>query len=179
LQILEDGLLTDAQGRKINFKNTVIIMTSNVGARLITEKHKLGFGVTDDSLSESDKRIKDDVMGELRRTFRPEFLNRVDDIIVFHQLTTGDIKKIAGRMLGIVGKRIEALGISVDFTDEVVTKISQEGFDPIYGARPLRRAIQAKIEDRLSEEMLSAKIKSGDKVVAKLENNEIDFVKAL
>ena len=177
LQILEDGILTDAQGRKVDFKNTVIIMTSNAGARLITENHRLGFNTNEASLAESDKQIKTDVMAELKRTFRPEFLNRVDDTIVFHQLTSDDIKKIAYRMLTVIKARIETLGIDISFTDEVVEKISNEGFDSVYGARPLRRAIQAKVEDPLSEEILEGKVKVGDTVVAKLEDGEVKFVK--
>jgi ATP-dependent Clp protease ATP-binding subunit ClpC len=177
LQILEDGILTDAQGRKVDFKNTVIIMTSNAGARLITENHRLGFNTNEASLAESDKQIKTDVMAELKRTFRPEFLNRVDDTIVFHQLTSDDIKKIAYRMLTVIKARIETLGIDISFTDEVVEKISNEGFDSVYGARPLRRAIQAKVEDPLSEEILEGKVKAGDTVVAKLEDGEVKFVK--
>jgi ATP-dependent Clp protease ATP-binding subunit ClpC len=175
LQILEDGILTDAQGRKVDFKNTVIIMTSNVGARMITESHKLGFGDTSSKLADSDKKIKSDVLGELKRTFRPEFLNRVDDIIVFHQLNTDDIKKIAAKMLDILAKRIMALDIGIEFSDEVITKIATEGFDPIYGARPLRRAIQNKIEDKLSEEMLEGKITAGRKTKAMLVDDEIVF----
>jgi ATP-dependent Clp protease ATP-binding subunit ClpC len=177
LQILEDGILTDAQGRKVNFKNTVIIMTSNVGARLITDNHKLGFATTEATLTESDKQIKTEVMGELKRTFRPEFLNRVDDIIVFHQLTIENINSIAGHMLSIIAKRIAALDINIEFSDEVAVKISKEGFDPVYGARPLRRTIQSRIEDRLSEEILEGKVKAGDQVKAVLKDGEIVFDK--
>ena len=173
LQILEDGQLTDGQGRKVDFRNTVIIMTSNVGARLITDTHRLGFGTVSGQVS--DKEIHSDVMGELRKTFRPEFLNRVDDIIVFHQLTQTDIQAIAQRMLRTVGKRIQGLGIEMDFDSVAVGKIAQEGFDPVYGARPLRRAIQSKIEDRISELMLEGTIKSGDKVLATVENDEFAF----
>jgi len=177
LQILEDGVLTDAQGRKVNFKNTVIIMTSNVGARMITDNHRLGFATTEATLTESDKQIKTEVMGELKRTFRPEFLNRVDDIIVFHQLTIENINSIAGHMLSIIAKRIAALDINIEFSDEVAVKISKEGFDPVYGARPLRRTIQSRIEDRLSEEILEGKVKAGDRVKAVLKDGEIVFDK--
>ncbi|ADU25796.1 ATP-dependent Clp protease ATP-binding subunit [Ethanoligenens harbinense] len=174
LQILEDGILTDAQGRKVDFKNTVIIMTSNVGARMITDNRRLGFANADNAIA-SDKEIKSDVMGELRRTFRPEFLNRVDDIIVFHQLTSADIQQIAGRMLETVAKRIQAMEIGITFSDEVVTHIAKEGFDPVYGARPLRRAIQSKVEDKFSEEMLEGKIKTGDTVHTVLKDDTIVF----
>jgi ATP-dependent Clp protease ATP-binding subunit ClpC len=166
LQILEDGILTDSQGRKVDFKNTVIIMTSNVGARMITDGRHLGFSAAGGEL-ESDSEIKSDVMGELKRTFRPEFLNRVDDIIVFHQLTKDDIGKIAARMLDTVGRRIESLGVNISFDDSAVAQIASEGFDPVYGARPLRRAIQSKIEDALSEKMLSGEVKAGDTVTAR------------
>ena len=150
LQILEDGRLTDAQGRKVDFKNTVIIMTSNVGARLITEKKgSLGFASEDNQKLDSEK-VKELVLGELKSTFRPEFLNRVDDIIVFHKLTDEDIREIAGRMLKTLQKRLSEIGISAEFAEAAVAEIAKEGFDPIYGARPLRRAIQTKLEDRLS-----------------------------
>jgi ATP-dependent Clp protease ATP-binding subunit ClpC len=176
LQILEDGILTDSQGRKIDFKNTVIIMTSNVGARLITDNRRLGFN-SGDGQEQSDKSIKSDVMGELKRTFRPEFLNRVDDIIVFQRLTDIDIGKISRRMLDVLSKRIEGLEISIEFPDDVVAKIAKEGFDPVYGARPLRRAIQSKIEDRLSERILENGFKVGDSVKAVIKDDEIDFEK--
>ena len=175
LQILEDGILTDAQGRRVDFKNTVIIMTSNVGARLITDKHKLGFGVSSGTLAENDKAIHSDVMGELKRTFRPEFLNRVDDIIVFHELSQENIRKIARRMLQVLVKRVASYNIDLAFTDGVADYVAKEGFDPIYGARPLRRAIQNKIEDSLSEEMLAGRVKAGDRVTATVKEGKITF----
>ncbi len=175
LQILEDGVLTDSQGRKVDFRNTVIIMTSNVGARTITDRRQLGFGTAEGTLS--DKDIKSDVMGELKRTFRPEFLNRVDDIIVFHQLQQPDIEKIARRMLDVLKKRMEGLEIGVEFSDDVVAWVAKEGFDPVYGARPLRRAIQSKIEDSLSESMLENNVKAGDKIRAVLRDDKIAFEK--
>ena len=164
LQILEDGHLTDSQGRKVNFRNTIIIMTSNVGARLITEKKSsLGFSV--DNSSESDKeKLKETVMAELKKVFKPEFLNRVDDIIVFNKLTEKEINLIAKNMLKEVKNRARGLNIEIDFTDKAVKAISDAGFDPIYGARPLRRAIQSKIEDKLAEEVLKGEAKSGTKV---------------
>lgn len=178
LQILEDGRLTDAQGRKVDFKNTVIIMTSNVGARLITEKKgSLGFASEDHQKMDSEK-LKELVLGELKSTFRPEFLNRVDDIIVFHKLTDQDIREIAGRMLKTLQKRLSDIGISADFTDDAVAEIAKEGFDPIYGARPLRRAIQTKLEDRLSELMLEGKVHAGNQVVCNFENGEFIFVES-
>ena len=164
LQILEDGILTDAQGRKVDFRNTVIIMTSNVGARTITEPKKLGFSVSAEAVKENYEDIKKNVLSELKRVFRPEFLNRIDDIIVFHQLEEEHIKQIATLMMGKLIERLKANNIAVNITDPAKTVLAKEGFDPVYGARPLRRAIQAKIEDKLAEEMLEGKIKPGDAV---------------
>ncbi|MBO7288485.1 MAG: ATP-dependent Clp protease ATP-binding subunit [Clostridia bacterium] len=171
LQILDDGILTDSQGRKVDFKNTVIIMTSNVGARLITEKAKasLGFGA---SASEEDadyNSIKQKVLGELKNLFRPELLNRIDEIIVFRKLTKEDILSITKIMTDSLKKRIEALGYGFEITDAALIALSENGFDEIYGARPLRRAIQSEIEDLLADEMLLGSFKEGDKIL-------IDFV---
>ena len=168
LQILDDGVLTDSQGRHINFKNTVIIMTSNVGARMITERKSLGFGET---TANSDMDIRENVMSELKRQFRPEFLNRVDDIIVFHKLNEEHIKMIAKNLLGTLKKRALKQEIDINFTDKAVETIAKEGFDAVYGARPLRRAIQSKIEDALSEAMLDGSIKSGMKVTCSVDKN--------
>ncbi len=169
LQILDDGVLTDSQGRKVDFKNCIIIMTSNVGAKLITNAGNSALGFKgeegDGTMSQSD--IKDAVMGELKKCFRPEFLNRVDDIIVFEQLNKDDIKEIARRMLKTLRNRVHDMGIELDFDDSAIEKISDEGFDPVYGARPLRRAIQSQIEDKLSEEMLDGSVTSGNKYVCK------------
>ncbi len=171
LQILDDGIVTDSQGRKADFRNTVIIMTSNLGARLITENKSLGFSAGDDKKSARDyESIKSDVMGEVKRAFRPEFLNRLDDIIVFHQLSDEDIKEIAVKMLDTLKARLEQNGIDAKFSEKTAAAIADKGFDPIYGARPLRRAIQSDIEDLIAEEMLEGKIKEGDKIT-------IDFVK--
>mgnify|MGYP001215679498 FL=1 len=154
LQVLEDGVLTDSQGRKVNFKNTIIIMTSNVGARLITEKqNSLGFSA-DSSAEKSRERLKDMVLDELKKVFKPEFLNRVDDIVVFDKLTSNDIEAIASRMLKGIKDRLCDLNIKAEFTENAVKAIAKEGYDPVYGARPLRRAIQSKIEDKLSEKIL-------------------------
>ena len=165
LQILDDGILTDAQGRRVDFKNTVIIMTSNLGASEIlgTGSSKLGFNNTEDSKSEKDT-IKDKVMAEVKRAFRPEFLNRIDEIIVFDRLEKEDIKKIAGLMLSSLEKRLADNEIKVTFTDKAVERISDEGFDKVYGARPLRRAIQSRIEDMLSEKIIDGEISAGDTV---------------
>lgn len=169
LQILDDGVLTDSQGRKVDFKNCIIIMTSNVGAKLITNAGNaaLGFKGEEDNGTMSQSDIKDAVMGELKKCFRPEFLNRVDDIIVFEQLNKDDIKEIARRMLKTLKNRVHDMGIELSFDDSAIEKIADEGFDPVYGARPLRRAIQSEIEDKLSEEMLDGRITSGNKYVCK------------
>lgn len=176
LQILEDGILTDSQGRKVDFKNTIIIMTSNIGARAITEKNNLGFG-DNSGKAKNDEDIKADVLAELKRLFRPEFLNRVDDIIVFHKLTQEDIKNISRRMLKTLSTRVKSMEMDIEFDDSAVEQISSEGYDPVYGARPLRRAIQNKIEDPLSEHMLDGKFKAGDNIICKFEDNKFTFEK--
>jgi ATP-dependent Clp protease ATP-binding subunit ClpC len=174
LQILEDGRLTDSQGRTVDFKNTVIIMTSNVGARLITEKHKaLGFTPQDDDKVKTDTREL--VMGELKKLFRPEFLNRVDDIIMFNKLTQDEIKQIASKMLDTLTQRLAAMDITISFTDAAVTAIADKGFDDAYGARPLRRAIQSEIEDVLSEQMLDGKIKENSTVTCDYQDGKFTF----
>ncbi len=165
LQILEDGILTDSQGRRVDFRNTVIIMTSNLGARLITENKSLGFSAGSENNSDRDyAKIKSDVMSELKRAFKPEFLNRIDDIIVFSQLNRENIKQIAQKMLNILKERLSANEITATFTDNALEKIAETGFDPVYGARPLRRAIQSDIEDMLAEKMLDGTVKKGDTV---------------
>lgn len=162
LQILDDGILTDAQGRRVDFKNCIIIMTSNVGAKRITEKQAaFGFADSDTASAQNDERIKDAVMGELKNTFRPEFLNRVDDIIVFRRLTKAQIEEIAKHLLDDLRARVAGMDITLDFTDEAVSKIADAGFDEVYGARPLKRAIQSRIEDTLSEAMLHGEVVAG------------------
>lgn len=162
LQILEDGRVTDSQGKTVDFKNTVVIMTSNVGARLITEKQKgLGFSqaVTEKATEEADfEKTKELVMGELKSLFRPEFLNRVDDIIVFHKLTKADTAKIARKMLTSLEKKLCDMDIAMTFTDAAVEAIAEKGYDPDYGARPLRRVIQNQVEDPISEKMLEGTV---------------------
>lgn len=179
LQILDDGVLTDGQGRRVDFKNCIIIMTSNVGAKLISQKQKaFGFAAGAKELEQNEKEIKDAVMGELRNTFRPEFLNRVDDIIVFQRLTKENIKEIASRLLAVLQKRVEDMGIEVTFSDEAVSKIADAGFDDVYGARPLKRAIQSRIEDALSEEMLKGNVKKGGKYICNVKDGKFVFDKA-
>lgn len=173
LQILEDGRLTDSQGRTVDFKNTIIIMTSNVGARMITEPKKLGFSTGDVDNSKKHEELKNNVMGELKKAFRPEFLNRVDEIIVFQQLNEEEIKQIVGLMFDEVKKRLKVNNIEIDITEQAKTLIAKEGFDPIYGARPLRRTIQGKIEDRVAELMLEGKVKSKGKVLVDVKDDKI------
>ena len=180
LQILEDGRLTDSQGRTVDFKNTVIIMTSNVGARLITEKQSsLGFNSENENAEESEKKdIKELVTGELRKVFRPEFFNRVDDIIVFNKLNKDEIKQIAVKMLKTLENRLDKMNIKISFTDNAVSEIADKGFDENYGARPLRRAIQNEIEDPLSEQMLEGKVKDGAVVTCDFADGQFTFTTA-
>ena len=180
LQILEDGRLTDSQGRTVDFKNTIIIMTSNVGARLITEKQSsLGFNSENENAEESEKKdIKKLVTGELRKVFRPEFLNRVDDIIVFNKLNKDEIKQIAVKMLKTLENRLDKMNIKISFTDNAISEIADKGFDENYGARPLRRAIQNEIEDPLSEQMLEGKVKDGAVVTCDFADGQFTFTTA-
>ena len=178
LQILEDGVVTDSQGRKVDFKNTVIVMTSNVGARNITaDAAKLGFDGKEKDEKESEDarfaRIREAVMADLKHTFRPEFLNRIDEIIVFRQLTQENIVEIARRMLAVTGGRMAQQGITLQADDDAVTELARDGFDPQYGARPLRRAIQSMVEDAVAEQMLEGKLKSGDTARIRLQDGKV------
>ena len=178
LQLLDDGRITDSQGRTVDFKNTVIVMTSNIGARSLTAMgSKLGFSAEErDSDPDAEKKFetaREQVMAELRQTFRPEFLNRIDDIIVFRPLTEEDIREVARRMLKTVSARMETMGIHLDASDEAVAELAKEGFDPKYGARPLRRAIQSKVEDAVAEKMLDGTLKAGDTAKLTVENNRL------
>lgn len=178
LQILEDGILTDAQGRRVDFKNSTIIMTSNVGASgLIQKASALGFG-GDDTPKSEDARIHERVMASLRETFKPEFLNRIDEIIVFSKLSDDEIKEIASLMLKSVEKRLDSMNISISFDDDVIALLAREGTDPVYGARPMRREIQRRIEDALSTEILDGKIAAGDSVQCRLDGDNILFEKS-
>ncbi|SMB91103.1 ATP-dependent Clp protease ATP-binding subunit ClpC [Thermanaeromonas toyohensis ToBE] len=178
LQVLEDGRLTDAKGRTVDFRNTVIIMTSNVGASTI-KRETLGFKASAVKVgAESYEEMKKRIMEELRRTFRPEFLNRIDELIVFHALTVEDIKKIVDLMLKQLNERLKEHNIQVEVTEEAKDILVKEGFDEAYGARPLRRAIQTLIEDQLSEDMLQGKFGPGDRVQAVAENGKIVLKKA-
>ncbi len=175
LQILEDGRLTDSQGRTVNFKNTIIIMTSNVGAKLITDKNKLGFA--NDKSAEDEKQeyenIKKEVLAELKKQFRPEFINRIDDIIVFHKLNNEDINKIMEIMLKQVQKRLELQNYKVEIDDSAKELIAKKGVDNNYGARPLRRSIQNMLEDKIAEAILDGIIKPGKKAIATAKDDEI------
>jgi len=172
LQILEDGILTDSQGRRVDFKNTVVIMTSNIGARLITEtKAKLGFSEGNEETSYEE--IKSRVLNELKKELRPEFINRIDDIIVFHQLSKDDIKNISKIMIKSLIDRVAEKEIEVEVDDSVYEFLAEEGFDAAYGARPLRRTIQTKIEDLLSEEMLKGTVKKGSHIKLIRKDNSI------
>ncbi len=176
LQILDDGRLTDATGRTVNFKNTVIIMTSNVGARMITDKNVLGFSKDDKDKEGQEKEyetIKKDVMAELKKQFRPEFINRIDDIIVFHKLTADDISQIIDIMLKQVQKRLQEQEYSVEIDSSVKDLVAKKGIDTNYGARPLKRAIQSNVEDKIAEAILNGKIISHKKVKIVAENDEI------
>ena len=182
LQILDDGRITDSQGRTVDFKNTVIVMTSNIGAKALTAAGaKLGFSSeergSDPDAETAFQRAKDTVMAELRQTFRPEFLNRIDDIIVFRALTQEDIQEVARRMLNTVSARMETMGIHLDASDEAVAELAKEGFDPKYGARPLRRAIQSKVEDAVAEKMLDGTFQTGDTARLTVEDNKLCITK--
>lgn len=167
LQVLEDGFLTESSGRRVSFRNAVIIMTSNVGARFITDKKSaLGFGN-----GSGNDDVKEKIMSSLKETFKPEFLNRVDETVVFHKLTKDNIKSICRNMLDELAERASQSGIALEFTEAAVEQLSESGFDDVYGARPLRRAITENVEDMLSEEMLDGKLSEGDRAVIDYKGN--------
>ena len=180
LQILEDGIVTDSQGRRVDFKNTVIVMTSNVGAKNITAANVPTLGFAADTADDTQQftRIREAVMAELKRTFKPEFLNRIDETIVFRQLTEDDIVKIARRMLDVTAGRMAQQGITLTADDDAVAALAKDGFDAQYGARPLRRAIQNVVEDAVAEQMLEGKLQSGDIAQIKLSDGKIVVEKA-
>ncbi len=177
LQILDDGRITDSQGRTVDFKNAVIVMTSNIGAKsLTTAGTRLGFNSSETPEDGAEKKFlqaKETVMAELRQTFRPEFLNRIDDIIVFRALTEADIHEVARRMLDTVSARMEAMGLRLHTCDEAVAELVREGYDPKYGARPLRRCIQSKVEDAVAERMLDGTLKEGDTAALTVEDRKL------
>ena len=179
LQILDDGRLTDSNGRVVNFKNTIIVMTSNAGASTITSKRSLGFGGSVETTRDYEA-MKERVMAEVKDTFRPEFINRIDDLIVFHALEPDDIRRIAALMLGSVSRRLAQRGMQLSYGDDVVALLADEGYDANFGARPLRRTIQRSVEDALSEEIIAGKIALGDRVELYVEDgNRIAFRKLL
>lgn len=176
LQILDDGRLTDSKGRTVDFKNTVIIMTSNVGATSIKKQNVLGFSVVEEEKEEYEK-MKETILEELRRTFRPEFLNRIDEVIVFHSLKEEDIKEIVSIMIKDLEKRMKKLNININVTENTIDYISQKGFDPVYGARPLERTITKMIEDQLAEEILKGNVSKEDNIVIDYKEDKLVFDK--
>ena len=175
LQILDDGRLTDAKGRHINFKNTVIIMTSNVGASMISTAGKLGFSTAETAKQDKYEKLKETVNEELKKAFRPEFLNRIDDIIVFSHLSKEEIRQIVDLMMKDLFKRLSERDLSIEVTDEVKDYLAKDGYNEAYGARPLRRLIQKKIEDQLAEEILTNAYQAGDTILLKLVDDKIVF----
>lgn len=173
LQILDDGRLTDSTGRTVDFRNTVIIMTSNVGGKDIVEPKRLGFGSVEENAAKDYADMKKNVMTELKKTFRPEFLNRVDEIIVFHPLSRDEIKQIASLMLAETAKRMKSNDITVTFTEAVKDYLAEKGYDKTYGARPLRRKIQEEIEDRIAEAILDERVKAGDSIAVDFKDGNI------
>ena len=179
LQVMEDGQLTDSLGRKVNFRNAVVVMTSNVGAKAITDSRRsLGFTQqTSEGAGRTDAEIRSMVMSDLKKTFRPEFLNRVDDIIVFHKLTRANIRQIAQKLLDTVNTRMERAGVELQVPDAALDALSATGYDPVYGARPLRRAIQSKVEDAVAEKMLDGTLKTGDTAKLAVEDDKLVVTK--
>ena len=175
LQVLDDGHITDSQGRKVDFRNTVIIMTSNAGAQSIVDAKRLGFNAVQDE-KEDYKKMQSNVMDEVKRIFRPEFLNRIDEIIVFHALTEKELEKIVGLLCqDLVRRAKEQLDITLKIRSSVKKKIAEAGNDRKYGARPLKRALQTQLEDPLTEAILNGEIKRGDLVEAGVSKKEIKF----
>jgi ATP-dependent Clp protease ATP-binding subunit ClpC len=174
---MEDGILTDAQGRRADARHAVVIMTSNVGAEGISEEAKIGFSASDEDAAQKERIAENAALRAVRSAFRPEFVNRLDEIVVFRKLSDEDIAKIAKLMLAEITKRIENLGIAIEFSDEVTSLLAKEGFDDVYGARPLRRAIQRKVEDSFSVELLEGNVKKGDSVKAVLDDGKIVYKK--
>lgn len=175
---MEDGHLTDSKGRVVNFKNTIVVMTSNIGASTISNQKTMGFGASGEARLQNYEDMKSRVLMEVKNFLRPEFINRLDETIVFHSLSREEILKIAALMLRAVGERLTERGIRLAVSDEVAAFLAEAGFDPNFGARPLRRAIQRKVEDALSEEILAGAVHLGDDVEAFMEDGELRFRKA-
>jgi ATP-dependent Clp protease ATP-binding subunit ClpC len=178
LQILEDGRLTDGKGKTVNFRNTIIILTSNVGAATIKKQKSLGFTMGSDNKDTEYEKMKENIMDELKHSFRPEFLNRIDDIIVFHQLVENDLQKVVKLMLKSVSERLNDQEINIKFSEEAEKLLAEKGYDPSYGARPLRRTITKIVEDKISEEILNGDLHKGDEVSVTVKDNELEFSKA-
>jgi ATP-dependent Clp protease ATP-binding subunit ClpC len=178
LQIMEDGQLSDAKGRKVDFRNTIVLMTSNVGADVIGRTTSLGFstkrGVSDSDQEDYDE-MKEKVLGELKRIFRPEFLNRIDGVTVFHALSRDQIRAIVDLEIGKVCERLSDHELSLQLTDEAQEYLAEKGYDPNFGARPLRRVIQTEVEDTLSEGVLEGRFSEGDTVIAYMQDGQIAF----
>ena len=175
LQILDDGRLTDAKGRHVNFKNTIIIMTSNVGASMISTGSKLGFSVSSDESKDKYERLKETVTEEMKKSFKPEFLNRIDETIVFSHLSKPEIRQIVDLLFKDLFKRLEAQELKIEVSEEVKDYLAEDGYSEAYGARPLKRLIQKKVEDGLAEEILGGKFKAGKKILLTLEDKKIKF----
>ena len=176
LQIFDDGHLTDAKGRRVDFRNSIIIMTSNVGAELIRKGSVIGFAVPGDEIKtreEAYERMKERLLGELKKTFRPEFLNRIDGVVVFHSLTKEHVRKILDLMLDIVAEQLAEKGIKLEVTEAAKDYLGEKEDDEVFGARPLRRVIQNMVEDKLSEDLLRGKFREGDTAIVDLEGDEI------
>jgi ATP-dependent Clp protease ATP-binding subunit ClpC len=175
LQVLDDGRLTDSQGRTVNFKNTVLVMTSNLGSELISdERAALGFS-SEGGQSDQDRDVQDRVMRRLREELRPEFLNRVDEIVIFRRLTSDEIAQITNLMLEQTRRRMHAQGVAVEFTDAAVQWLVEHGYQRAYGARPMRRTIQREIDNHLSEMLLAGSVSSGQKVVVDADGEQLTF----
>ena len=177
LQILDDGRLTDSKGRHVNFKNTIIIMTSNVGASMIANQSKLGFTTADDEKKDKYEKLKDTVNEEMKKAFRPEFINRIDDIIVFAHLSKEEIREIVDLMMKDLFKRLDERGLKMEVTNDVKDFMATDGYNEAYGARPLRRLIQRKVEDTLAEEILTGKYQEGDTIVLDMKDGKMFFSK--
>jgi len=175
--VLEDGRLTDSKGHVVDFKNTVVIMTTNVGQREIVSEGAIGFMAREDREATYDK-IKETVMADLKKEFRPEFLNRIDEIIVFHPLTDKELKEIAGLIISDMQKQVAERGLKLSVSDAVKERVIKDGYEPKYGARPLRRAVQHLLENPLSNEIISGKFKEGDAISAEVVNDKIVFLPA-
>ena len=179
LQILDDGRLTDSKGRTVDFKNTVIIMTSNVGATSIRKQNVLGFAASSDVEKEEYEKMKETIMEELKRTFRPEFLNRLDEVIVFHSLKEEQVQKIVHIMIDDLEKRMNKLDLNIKVTEETRKHISTQGFDAVYGARPLERTIRKMIEDELAEEILKGNLSKEDEIIVDFKDEKLTFQKSI